>query len=177
MFSTKDLKFPLSLVAAGLMFASLVMPVFAADPPTATGDIVAVAQQAGRFNTFLKLVDAAGLTKTLQKGEYTVFAPTDDAFGKLAAGTVDNWLKPANKAELVALVKYHVVERSLPASMFAKTVSTTHEVNTLDKRRLAFTQDTTGVTVNGSAKVEEADIKASNGVIHAIDTVLTPSSR
>lgn len=175
MFSTRRLRYPLALAAIGLM--SVTVPAFAAHSPQTTDNIVTVAQQNGRFSTFLKLVDAAGLTQTLQQGDYTVFAPTDDAFDKLDPGTVDDLLKPDNKADLVALVKYHIVPRSLPASMFTKTVSTTHEVNTLDKRNLRFTQDTTEVTVNGNSKVEEADIKASNGIIHAIDTVLTPPTK
>lgn len=177
MINLQSLTRPLSFAAMGMMvLAFFTAPVFGADTAQAPGDLVAVAQQAGRFNTFLKAVDAAGFTEKLKTGKYTVFAPTDDAFAKLAPGTLDDLMKPENKEKLVSLVEYHIVPRMLPASMFSRKSSATHNVETLDKRKLTFRSDNAGVTVD-NAKVEEADIKASNGVIHAIDTVLTPPSR
>ncbi|HSN17353.1 MAG TPA: fasciclin domain-containing protein [Gammaproteobacteria bacterium] len=176
MFNFRNRRHPLAIVAALLTIVFL-MPAMADEAATKPANVMATLQQSGKFTTFVRLVNAAGMARSLRSGDYTVFAPTDDAFAKLPAGTVDNWLKPANKAELVSLVKYHIVPRSLPSSMFSKTVSPMHDAETMDQRHLAFTQDTQGITVNGTAKVVEADIKASNGVIHAIDTVLTPPSR
>lgn len=140
------------------------------------GDVVAVVQQSSQFSTFAKLVKASGLARTLKSGQYTVFAPTDDAFAKLPAGTVDGWLKPANKEKLVSLVKYHIVARTIPSSDFAQTSSQVHNATTLDRRDITFRSDNNEVLVN-DAKLLQADIKADNGLIHAIDTVLTPPSR
>lgn len=163
----------LTLVAISALALSFTAgTAYAADTSKAPGDIITTAQQAGKFTTFLRLVSSAGLAKTLKKGDYTVFAPTDDAFAKLAPGTVDDLLKPENKAKLTLLLQYHIVPRILPSSMFAKTSSTTHNVDTLANKQLTFRSDNNGVTVN-EAKVEETDIQATNGVIHAIDTVLT----
>lgn len=177
MTTLQSLKRPLPFAALCMMvLAFFAAPALGDNASQAPSDIVAVAQQAGRFSTFLKAVDAAGLTGKLKTEKYTVFAPTDEAFAKLAPGTLDDLMKPENKAKLVSLVEYHIVPRMLPASMFSKTSSTTHDVGTLDNRKLTFRSDNAGVTVD-NAKVEEADIKASNGVIHAIDTVLSPPSR
>ena len=161
----------LPLVAAGI-FVFAAAPAFG-DDAKAPGDVIATLQQAGKFGTFLKAVNAAGLTRALKKGTYTVFAPTDDAFAKLAPGTLDDLMKTENKAKLVRLVQYHIVPRELPSSTFAKTSSPTHTVETLAKMTITFSSDNSGAMVNG-ARIEETDLKASNGVIHTIDTVLTP---
>lgn len=171
------LKGLLSMAAIGTLLLGFgTAPAFG-DDAKAPGNIITMAQQAGRFTTFLKVVKAAGLTRKLQSGEFTVFAPTDDAFAKMAPGALDDLMKPANKAQLTSLVEYHIVPRLLPASMFTKTSSQTHSASTLANRDLTFSSDNAGgVMVNG-AKVEEADIKASNGLIHAIDAVLTPPTK
>lgn len=161
----------LPLMAAGTILLAAGPAV--ADDAKAPDNIVAVLQQAGKFGTFLKAVNAAGLTQTLKKDTCTVFAPTDDAFAKMAPGALDDLLKRENKAKLVRLVQYHIVPRELPSSAFAKTSSPTHSVATLAKMTLTFSSDNNGAMVNG-AKIEETDMKASNGLIHTIDTVLTP---
>lgn len=134
------------------------------------GDIVAVASHAGNFTTLVAAVKAAGLVETLQgAGPFTVFAPTDEAFAKLPKGTVENLLKPENKAKLAGILTYHVVAGKVMAAdvktMKAKTVNgQTLDVHVHDGK----------VTVN-KAKVTKTDIAASNGVIHVIDTVVMPS--
>ena len=114
---------------------------------------------------------AAGLTDTLKgKGPFTVFAPTDEAFAKLPAGTVDNLLKPENKEKLVAILTYHVVSGRITAAQVSKMT----EAKTLNGKELAIRTDMGHVIIN-DATVIKADIECSNGVIHVIDTVLIPS--
>lgn len=133
-------------------------------------DIVDTAVGAGKFNTLVAAVTAAGLVETLKgAGPFTVFAPTDDAFAKLPKGTVEDLLKPENKAKLVSILTYHVLPAKVMAAdiagkkMGAKTVQGTEiSVDAMS-----------GVKING-ASVVTADIAASNGVIHIIDTVLMP---
>lgn len=141
-------------------------------PPTAKEDLVAVAKAAGNFKTFLKAVEAAGLTATLQKpGPYTVFAPTDTAFSKLPAGTLDDLLKPENKARLVATISYHVAPTKLTAVDLAKA----DEVKTLEGTEIDVDTSTDGKTIEiDDAKILGSDVEASNGILHAIDTVLQP---
>ena len=131
--------------------------------------IVGVAAGAGQFKTLVAAVKAAGLVKTLNgKGPFTVFAPTDEAFAKLPAGTVENLLKPENKEKLVAVLTYHV----LPGKLMAADLTTTN-AKTLNGKELAIKVDAGKVTVGG-ANVIKTDIEASNGVIHVIDAVLVP---
>jgi uncharacterized surface protein with fasciclin (FAS1) repeats len=134
-----------------------------------THDIVDTAVAAGSFNTLVAAVTAADLGATLKgAGPFTVFAPTDDAFAKLPAGTVDDLVKPENKAKLAAILTLHVVS--------GKVMSTdiTGPMNPASVNGETLAIDTAnGVTVNG-AKVVTADVEASNGVIHVIDTVLLP---
>ncbi|MEL6290134.1 MAG: fasciclin domain-containing protein [Pseudomonadota bacterium] len=134
-------------------------------------DIVATAQEAGQFNTLLTAVKAAGLEETLKgDGPYTVFAPTDKAFAKLPAETLENLLKPENKEQLVAILTYHVV----PGKVLSSDVTgSTTSAKTVQGQELAI-DARDGVVVNG-AKVVAADVEASNGVVHAIDTVIMPS--
>jgi uncharacterized surface protein with fasciclin (FAS1) repeats len=132
-------------------------------------DIVAVASGAGDFNTLVAAVKAAGLVETLQgPGPFTVFAPTDAAFAKLPKGTVEDLLKPENKAKLASILTYHVVAGKVMAAdvktMKAKTVNG----QSLD---IKVTDGT--VTVD-DAKVVKTDVAASNGVIHVIDSVVLP---
>ncbi|MFC4270285.1 fasciclin domain-containing protein [Sneathiella chungangensis] len=143
-------------------------------PMPAEKDIVATAVDAGQFNTLVAALKAAGLVETLQSpGPFTVFAPTDDAFAKLPAGTVENLLKPENKEKLVQVLTYHVVSGNVPASaVVGKMVDATSvEGSTI------MINGMDGVMLNGSAKVVAADVMASNGVIHVIDTVILPPSK
>ena len=132
-------------------------------------DIVDTAVAAGSFNTLVAAVTAADLGSTLKgAGPFTVFAPTDDAFAKLPAGTVDDLVKPENKAKLAAILTLHVVSGKVMSS------DITGPMNPASVNGEALSIETTnGVTVNG-AKVVTADVEASNGVIHVIDTVLLP---
>jgi uncharacterized surface protein with fasciclin (FAS1) repeats len=141
----------------------------AREDAAASGDIVAVSSGAGNFKTLVAAIKAAGLVETLQgKGPFTVFAPTDEAFAKLPAGTVDDLLKPENKEKLVAILTYHV----LPGKIMAADVKTM-KATTVNGKKLSIKVDDGKVTVNG-ANVVKTDIAASNGVIHVIDTVLIP---
>ena len=134
-------------------------------------DIVDTAVAAGSFNTLVAAVQAAGLVDTLKgEGPFTVFAPTDDAFAKLPAGTVEDLLKPENKDKLVSVLTYHVVPGKVMAAdiagkeTMAKTVQGT-------EAKIDATGD--AVMIDG-AKVVTADVAADNGVIHVIDTVIMP---
>ena len=131
--------------------------------------IVGVAASAGQFNTLVAAVKAAGLVDTLNgKGPFTVFAPTDEAFAKLPAGTVENLLKPENKEKLAGILTYHVIA----AKVMAADVKTS-SVKTVNGKEASIKVDAGKVTI-GSANVVKTDIAASNGVIHVIDTVLIP---
>jgi uncharacterized surface protein with fasciclin (FAS1) repeats len=133
-------------------------------------DIVDTAVGAGKFATLVAAVKAAGLAETLKEpGPFTVFAPTDDAFAKLPKGTVEDLLKPENKAKLSKILTYHVIPSKV---MAADIAGKKMNVKTVEGSEIAV-DATSGVTVNG-AKVVIADVAASNGVIHAIDTVLMP---
>jgi len=136
-------------------------------------DIVQTAVAAGSFKTLATALDAAGLVDTLKgTGPFTVFAPTDEAFAKLPAGTIENLLKPENKEKLIAILTYHVVA----GSVFAKDVATLQEAKTVNGQSAGIQVSDRGVMVD-NATVIKTDIKASNGVIHVIDTVLIPASR
>jgi uncharacterized surface protein with fasciclin (FAS1) repeats len=133
-------------------------------------DIVDTAVSAGQFNTLVAAVQAAELVDTLKSpGPFTVFAPTDEAFAKLPAGTVEELLKPENKAKLTEILTYHVVPGKIMSSDVAGQSTA---VTTVQGETLAV-DGTSGVMVNGSTVIS-ADIVASNGVIHVIDTVLLP---
>jgi uncharacterized surface protein with fasciclin (FAS1) repeats len=133
-------------------------------------DIVETAVAAGQFTTLAAALDAAGLVPTLKgPGPFTVFAPTDAAFAKLPAGTVENLLKPENRDQLTAVLTYHVVPgRTMSSDIAGKTLN----VKTVNGQELAINA-TDGVKVN-NANVVTADVTASNGVIHVIDTVVLP---
>ena len=133
-------------------------------------DIVAVASSAGNFNTLVAAVKAAGLVETLQgTGPFTVFAPTDEAFAKLPKGTLEDLLKPENKAKLDAILTYHVV----PGKVMAADVKTM-KAKTVNGQSLDVKVADGAVTVN-TAKVVKTDVAASNGVIHVIDSVVLPN--
>jgi len=133
-------------------------------------DIVVTASAAGPFATLVAAVTAADLATTLKSpGPFTVFAPTDAAFAKLPAGTVDMLLLPENKAMLQAVLKYHVVAGEVKSAQVVTLTSAT----TLQGSDVAITVTGSTVKVN-DATVTAADVDASNGVIHVIDTVLLP---
>lgn len=136
-------------------------------------DIVDTAVAAGSFNTLVAAVKAAGLVDTLKgDGPFTVFAPTDDAFAKLPAGTVEDLLKPENKAKLAAILTYHVVS----GKVMAKDVVNLSSATTVQGTDVSIMVKDGGVVLNESSNVVKTDIKTSNGVIHVIDTVILPSS-
>jgi uncharacterized surface protein with fasciclin (FAS1) repeats len=136
----------------------------------ANQDIVDTAVAAGSFTTLAAALDAAGLVGTLKgSGPFTVFAPTDEAFAKLPAGTVENLLKPENKDQLVAILTYHVVPGRIVADDLLGKKQFVETVQGSKVSVVAFN----GVRVD-EARVISADIFASNGVIHVIDTVVLP---
>ena len=146
-------------------------------PPSMTekplGNIPEVATEAGMFETLLAAVTAADLAETLAgDGPFTVLAPTDDAFAKLPEGTVDSLLLPENKESLVKVLTYHVIEGSVGSD----TVVTLDEAATLQGEAVAIAVVDGKVVLNGTATVTTADVPASNGLIHIIDTVLMPPS-
>jgi uncharacterized surface protein with fasciclin (FAS1) repeats len=138
-------------------------------------DIVDTAVAAGSFKTLAAALQAAGLVDALKgPGPFTVFAPTDEAFAKLPKGTLENLLKPENKATLVKILSFHVIAGEVPASQVEKMTESTATLagETFD------IQVKDGVVRIGNSKamatVVKTDIGASNGVIHVIDTVLLP---
>lgn len=138
---------------------------------TAKGDIVDVAVANGNFKTLAAALQAAGLVETLKgKGPFTVFAPTDAAFAKLPAGTVEALLN--DKAALTAILTYHVV----PGNVAAKQVVGLKNAVTVNGQRVDIAVNGNTVTID-KATVTTADVAASNGVIHVIDTVLLPESK
>lgn len=168
---------PRMLAAAGLAVLTAFSPAFAgeygAKKQKPAADIVDTAIGAGSFTTLVAAVQAAGLEETLRgEGPFTVFAPTDAAFAALPAGVVESLLKPENKEQLVGILTYHVTSGKTKAKDLAgKTIS----VATLNGAALSI-DATSGVKVN-NASVTTADVWASNGVIHVIDTVLIPPSQ
>lgn len=156
-----------SLALAGLMAAA----------PQArtqgTKDIVDTAVAAGSFKTLAKALTAADLVSTLKgAGPFTVFAPTDEAFAKLPAGTLDNLLEPENKAMLQHVLTYHVVSGKVMAADVIKINS----AKAVSGDLLSIKAAGGNVTINNS-HVVKTDIAASNGVIHVIDTVLLPPGK
>ncbi len=135
-------------------------------------DIVDTAVSAGQFKTLVAAVEAAGLVETLKgDGPFTVFAPTDDAFAKLPAGTVENLLKPENKDKLTAILTYHVVPgKVMSIAAEGKKVG----LKTVQGSEVSVNGLGQGIAVAG-ARVIQADIEARNGVIHVIDTVILPN--
>jgi len=133
-------------------------------------DIVDTAVAAGQFNTLATALTAAGLVDTLKgPGPFTVFAPTDAAFAKLPAGTLDSLLKPENKSKLTAILTYHVV----PGKVMAADVVKLKEAKTANGAMVKIKVDGSNVMID-DAKVTATDIAASNGVIHVINSVILP---
>jgi len=138
-------------------------------------NIVETASGAGSFKTLIAAAQAAGLADTLASGmNLTVFAPTDQAFAKLPAGTVESLLKPENKDQLVAVLSYHVLPRVLTSNDLPKGPIHVRTLKRNGDRTLAISKSTKGVTVD-TAQVVKADIMTDNGVIHVIDAVMLPS--
>ena len=133
--------------------------------------------------TLVAAVKAAGLVDTLNSaGPFTVFAPTDDAFAKLPAGTVDTLVMPENKATLTKILTYHVVPGKITSKELEKMIKKgggTYVATTVEGGKLTFTMDGKMIKITdekgGSAMITTADVIQSNGVIHVIDTVLMPS--
>ena len=137
---------------------------------SANKDIVDTAVEAGQFKTLAAALGAAGLVDTLKgSGPFTVLAPTDAAFAKLPAGTVENLLKPENKAKLTEILTYHVVDGNVMAADVVKL----SEAKALNGMMVKVKVSGDTVMIN-DATVTSTDIAASNGVIHVIDTVLLP---
>jgi uncharacterized surface protein with fasciclin (FAS1) repeats len=160
-----------NLMIAGLVAAMAITG--AAVHTSAAGadkDIVDTAVAAGSFKTLAKALQAADLVETLKgAGPFTVFAPTDEAFAKLPAGTLETLLKPENKPKLQRILKAHVVSGKVMAADVVKTSS----AKAVSGDTLTIASRNGGVTVNG-AKVVKTDIATTNGVIHVIDSVIVP---
>lgn len=134
-------------------------------------DIIDTAVSAGKFNTLAAALKAADLIDTLKsKGPFTVFAPTDEAFSKLPKGTVEELLKPENKAKLVSILTYHVVSGNVMAADVVKL----SKAKTVQGSDVSI-QVAEGKVKVGTANVTATDIKSSNGVIHVIDSVILPN--
>lgn len=158
------------LVAAVALALSLSFGAFAKGHKTAQKDIVDTAVSAGSFKTLTAALQAAGLVDTLKgKGPFTVFAPTDEAFSKLPAGTVEELLKPENKEKLAAILTYHVVSGRVMAAQVTKMNS----AKTVNGQPVAISVHD-GTVMIDNAKVVKADIPCTNGVIHVIDSVIMP---
>jgi len=157
----------LAVVGAQPLSAKVEVPGDTAKP----GNIVETAVAAGQFKTLAAALEAAGLIDALTgEGPFTVFAPTDEAFAKLPAGTVESLLKPENKEKLKSILLYHVVPGNVTAKQVMKLNGRT--VKTLEGGSIKVST-MHGVTVD-EARVTKTDIQASNGVIHVIDTVMMP---
>jgi len=162
-------KFLIILVALSLISLTTYSYIYGASEKK---DIVDTAKNAGSFKTLVKALEAAGLVDTLKgKGPFTVFAPTDEAFAKLPKGTLEDLLKPENKDKLKTILTYHVVSGEVLAKDVVK----------LDKAKSVQGEEITvkvkdKVVMVDNAKVVKTDIKANNGVIHVIDSVIIPPS-
>ena len=153
--------------------AYAVAAMLVAASPAAAADIVETAVSNGSFKTLTAALQAAGLVETLKgKGPYTVFAPTDEAFKKLPAGTVETLLKPENKAQLQKVLTYHVVSGNV---MSGDLKGKTTNAKTVEGSAVRIDASGNAVKVD-DAVVTQADVNASNGVIHVIDRVIMPKS-
>lgn len=139
-----------------------------------TPDIVGTIYDDGKFSTLVKALQAAGLVDELKskKGKFTLFAPTNEAFAKLPTGTMEDLLRPENKEKLRAILLYHILKGKVESMDVSKLNG--KDVTTLQGGTLKI-DTTSGVKINNSTVVK-ADVIASNGIIHVIDTVLIPAS-
>ena len=182
--SLKMSAFAAAAVVASTAFAALANPMVGGAPMYATKNIVENAVNSKDHTTLVAAVKAAGLVPTLEgKGPFTVFAPTNEAFAKLPAGTVDTLLKPENKAQLVKILTCHVVAADDMAAAIKEMVKKDGGMakiktvggcmlTAMEKDGMLELKDEKGDV----AKVTIADVQQSNGVIHVIDTVLLPAS-
>jgi uncharacterized surface protein with fasciclin (FAS1) repeats len=155
---------------AAVAVTALGLAVGSTNARAAEMDIVDTAVSAGQFTTLAAALGAAGLVDTLKgPGPFTVFAPTDEAFAKLPAGTVETLLRPENRDQLTAILTYHVV----PGTVMAADVVKVDEAETVNGEMLNVTVNGDAVMVN-DARVTATDITATNGVIHIVDTVILP---
>ncbi len=159
-----------TLATAGAAFALSLVTVRADHHMARPADIVDTAVAAGKFNTLATALKAAGLVEALKApGPFTVFAPTDDAFARLPAGTLEDLLKPENREKLRSILTYHVVSGKVMSSQAAKL----REAKTLNGQKVQIRTRNGKLTVD-NATVVQADIESSNGVIHVIDAVILP---
>lgn len=157
------------------VFSAIAAAFVAAAVPAKAANIVQTAAAAGQFNTLLAAAQAAGLVGALSGHNHlTVFAPTDAAFAKLPKGTVENLLKPENRDQLVAVLSYHVVPGAVRAADIPHGVTQVGTIKQGGDTKVTTTRFGKRVTVDFS-RVVQADIHASNGVIHVIDRVLLPT--
>jgi uncharacterized surface protein with fasciclin (FAS1) repeats len=139
-------------------------------------NIVETAQSTGKFNTLLAAAKAAGLVDALSGGgPITVFAPTDQAFAGLPAGTVEELLKPKNRTKLANILKYHVVKGAITSDQVPTTATHVRTLKATGDKTIRVVRSGKRVRVDG-ARVIQANIRADNGVIHVINKVLLPSS-
>ncbi len=172
MSASKAALYVLCIVAAGFAAGCAQAPE-QASVETVKEDIVQVLEGDPRFSTLVKAIEAAELGDVLKGvGPYTLFAPTDDAFAKLPAGKLDELLKPENREKLADVLGLHLVSQNLPSSEIA-ALEPDAPVQSYSAEFLTIGKQGGTIAVNG-AKVEQADIKAKNGVVHAIDAVLLP---
>lgn len=164
-----------AVVAIALMIPAVAIPAIAGGMyKAASNTVVDVAVSNPNFSTLVTALKAADLVDALKgPGQFTVFAPTNAAFAALPGGTLDNLLKPENKAQLQAVLKYHVIPARIESSALAGKKLTSPA--TLQGGTLAIDATQGGVNVAG-ANVVSADVRAGNGVIHVIDKVLLPAN-
>ena len=161
----------MNILKRNLLAVVALLPLTFMSTSAKADDIVDTAIAAGAFSTLVAAVQAADLVDTLKsEGPFTVFAPTDEAFSALPAGTVENLLKPENKDQLIAVLTYHVIPGKV---MSADIAGKTLEVDSVQGSAISVNA-TNGVMVD-NANVVTADIETSNGVIHVIDSVILPN--
>lgn len=162
------------MIRRTIILAGMVIALFAGKSAFAQDkDIVSLAVGNEDLSTLVAAVKAAGLVETLQgAGPFTVFAPTNEAFAALPAGTVENLLKPENKDQLIAVLTYHVIG----AKVMSTDLKNGQMAATLQGSEVKVSISKEGVMIN-EAKVIAADVKASNGVVHVINKVILPPSK
>lgn len=168
----------LAVLALGVAALASTAPAAPSEPAAANATIVGVAAGDKRFSTLVSLVKQAGLAKTLSaKGALTVFAPTNAAFAKLRKTAPATFTAvTTDKALLAKVLTYHVLGKKVSSSAAVAAAKKAATVKTLEGERITLSLRGSKLILNGSAKVVVADVGASNGVIHAIDTVLVPPS-